>query len=417
MESYRANISAVAPPYNYLNSTSAHFAAAAAAAHSSAKVDTGLKGFTQHRDPCKPGHFAPSLGSGHGNYEGDGETLEPAASDRLSQLSSGCSDEEPSKGSSGRQRASLPKGGSTTSQLSKPQSLDNSSSDDRWNVPEWQERDESKALIDIDPEEGKKRGCELLSMLSGPGKALAAPLPGAPTTNRAAERSPTAKTISLEGFTLPSSTFPQGNEFNYQDYYRGQETNYLDGSVRSPQGGNQGWLDDWSMVPHYLRQAAACGLDYQSLHAELTSFLYEAAHCAFGPGCTASIQLLADGTGFEVFVQGYAAAEIQNGREEALLDSLSSTLWPKLGVEYVGMDKRMERSDVYPPQVRYRLSLWRSADSQEADSQRCWDYVKQGLCSRGECCRWQHSIPPTYSLDIKVSPLMPNPRAFGNMPL
>lgn len=413
MESYRAN-TAAAPPYNYLNSTSAHFAAAAAA-HSAGKVDSGLKGFTQLRDPCKPDHFAPSLGSGHGNFEGDGETLEPAASDRLSQLSSGCSDEEPSKGTCGRQGASLQIGGSGP-HLSKPQS-DNSISDDRWKVPEWQERDESKALVDIDPDEGKKRGCELLSMLSGPGKAPATPLPGAPTANRPAERSPTAKTISLEGFTMPSSTFPQCNDFNYQDYYRGQETNYFDGSVHSPQGGTQGWIDDWSMVPHYLRQAAACGLDYQTLHAEFTSLLYDAARCAFGPGCTASIQLLADGTGLEVFVQGYVAAEIQNGREEALLDSLSSILWPKLGVEYVGMDKRLERSDVYPPQARCRLTLWRSCDSHEADSQRCWDYVKQGLCSRGECCRWQHSIPPTYSLDIKVSPLMPNLRAFGNMPL
>jgi len=144
----------------------------------------------------------------------------------------------------------------------------------------------------------------------------------------------------------------------------------------------------------------------ESIRRELIPVLLEAAHRAFGPGQTASVQVLADYSGYEVMVQGAIAAEL-DGCEEAILKALSRELWPLLPDPYVDLTKQMEA--MTSSTQGWRLILWRSSEGEATDARRCWSFVKgsywgpQYGCQRGKACRWVHEIPETFGIGIKVS--------------
>ncbi|CAE8608843.1 unnamed protein product [Polarella glacialis] len=167
-------------------------------------------------------------------------------------------------------------------------------------------------------------------------------------------------------------------------------------------------------------RAAAAGMDSQRLYSELFTGLYDAAHTAFGSGNTASVALLSDGMGFEVWLQGGAALELLRGREEDLLSALERHLWPTLGREYLGAVRRVQGPQDaygYPATPGFRLAVWRAIEDDHSD-ERCWDFIKCGTCGRGDACRWMHTLPETFQIDIKVSASAPEAafQPFAGMP-
>jgi len=287
-------------------------------------------------------------------YKVGSETTEAGASDRLSQLSSGNSDEEPHGGFRG-----------VSSKVSKPvssrPSLDDALSTGTRDFFGWQDDqpEEEKNLVYVEPEEGKRRGGELMSML------FDAPLP----KPKVSQRLPPPPAPQLSSDMRPGSVGPY--------------------CMQSAQ---------WEASPQYEHPQ----LDWQQLNAELVSALYDASHVAFGPGQTANVGFLPDGTGYEVWVQGFPAQELERGNGEAVLEELSRALWPTLGNEYLGMVKRQDQQTLQQL-PGHRLTLWRSCETETADSTRCWNFVRTGTCARGDRCRWLHEVPATLPVEIKVS--------------
>eukprot|EP00441_Pelagodinium_beii_P021978 CAMPEP_0197667678 /NCGR_PEP_ID=MMETSP1338-20131121/67120_1 /TAXON_ID=43686 ORGANISM="Pelagodinium beii, Strain RCC1491" /NCGR_SAMPLE_ID=MMETSP1338 /ASSEMBLY_ACC=CAM_ASM_000754 /LENGTH=356 /DNA_ID=CAMNT_0043246971 /DNA_START=9 /DNA_END=1076 /DNA_ORIENTATION=- len=274
----------------------------------------------------------------------DSETTEAGASDRLSQLSSGYSDEEPHGG---------PRGASFRTKASpKPParpSLDDALSSGTRDFFEWQDEqpEEEKNLVDLEPEEGRRRGGELMTLLfdSPLQKPKASqPLPGS-------QPAP-ARALAGQKAAQPQQLMQRENAVCNERHLTGSVTEaYVAGQWDAP-------------LAHEVAH------DHNSYHsritAELVPALYEASHVAFGPGQTANVAFLPDGTGYEVWVQGFPAQELERGNGEAVLDELSNALWPTLGNEFLGMVKRQEQQFQAQQMPCHRLTLWRSCEEETA---------------------------------------------------
>ncbi|CAE8637127.1 unnamed protein product, partial [Polarella glacialis] len=110
----------------------------------------------------------------------DGETTEPAT-DRSSQMSSVGSDEESIR--SNNRRQAIPPAAPPRYQHSSQPTRRPAEENCRWQ----EDSSETQGLVEIDPEEGKRRGTELLSQLFDFGQALSAP-PAAPALPPAPQR-------------------------------------------------------------------------------------------------------------------------------------------------------------------------------------------------------------------------------------
>eukprot|EP00931_Biecheleriopsis_adriatica_P075300 TRINITY_DN49200_c0_g1_i1.p1 TRINITY_DN49200_c0_g1~~TRINITY_DN49200_c0_g1_i1.p1 ORF type:complete len:384 (+),score=77.81 TRINITY_DN49200_c0_g1_i1:138-1289(+) len=338
------------------------------------------------------------------------------------------------------------------------QSQDDSFAGDR-PYPSWQEPDaDTKHLVDVDPEEGRRMGSELMSMLSDlnagskASSSTSAPLLPAPTWLRKPDvtwedshlsgKAPASASAQphmsvwprradasweelVAGGKAPAGAREQGFSWakkaeagwevpgtvaehsalqevpRQSDYSYMAEQDYAVEQWNASQSQSH-WECKHSMaseqMPHQYSTGAAAYFDYQSLHAELIPALYEAGHLAFGPGGTANVSFLPDGMGYEVWVQGAIASEVEQGREEFVLEALCRALWPTLSDTYLYMERHTEQVS-----GGLRMRLWRSCEDEATDSQRCWVFVRHGYCERGNSCRWLHEMPETIPVEIKVS--------------
>ncbi|CAJ1438174.1 unnamed protein product, partial [Effrenium voratum] len=240
-------------------------------------------------------------------------------------------------------------------------------------------------LVDLPPAEQKRRGNELLSLLSEGDKAPTLPnLPPPPQMRK------------HEAF------LDMGKAWTKKSAEPWEPSGPIAGDLRcipAEQSSYQ-WDMSWDKSQMVLPQSYGSGFT-ECLSRELVPVLYEAAHRAFGPGHTANVQCLPDASGYEVFVQGAAAQEAEL-RGDALLEALGRALWPLLGDPYIDMNRHLDSA--YGSNS-YRLMLWRSGEGEAADSRRCWNYVRHGSCARGDACRWAHAMPETFGIGIKVSPV------------
>mmetsp|Transcript_62038 Transcript_62038/g.145545 ORF Transcript_62038/g.145545 Transcript_62038/m.145545 type:complete len:335 (-) Transcript_62038:78-1082(-) len=263
-------------------------------------------------------------------------------------------------------------------------------------------------LVDLAPEEAKRRGNELLSLLSEGDKAPDLPnLPPQPSwpPQPASWRKPddffesgkgasSSGPPSLQGpWTKRVETWDTPLETlggYHSEPYPWEMSQWNKAQLASPSQ----TCPAMPVMPGYVPE--------ESLRRELFPVLLEAAARAFGPGQTATVQLLADYSGYEVVLQGAAAAELRT-REEALLQALGRELWPSLSDPYFDMDQQMEQPTIHLS-PSWRLILWRSSEGEAADSRRCSSFARHGACPRGKACRWDHEIPQqTIGIVIKVT--------------
>mmetsp|Transcript_69876 Transcript_69876/g.166741 ORF Transcript_69876/g.166741 Transcript_69876/m.166741 type:complete len:339 (+) Transcript_69876:60-1076(+) len=267
-------------------------------------------------------------------------------------------------------------------------------------------------LVDLAPEEAKRRGNELLSLLSEGDKAPDLPnLPPQPSwpPQPASWRKPddffemsSGKGAASRGqgpwpkrveTTWDTPLEPLGQGYMHSEPYPWEMSQWNKAQLASP---SHGCATSTAMpvMPGYVPE--------DGLRRELFPVLLEAAARAFGPGQTATVQLLADYSGYEVVLQGAAAAELRT-REEALLQALGRELWPSLADPYFDMDQQMEQPTIHSS-PSWRLILWRSSEGEAADSRRCSSFARHGTCPRGKACRWDHEIPQqTIGIVIKVT--------------
>ncbi|CAL1132293.1 unnamed protein product [Cladocopium goreaui] len=251
--------------------------------------------------------------------------------------------------------------------------------------------DESR-LIDLCPAEQKRRGNELLSLLSEGDKAPCLPnLPPAPDFLRKSEG-------IYEG-TVSAASWDKKEDW-HTGYVAGdlryipaeQSTTYQQWDMTS----QSNW--DKSQMVHVPPQWSGSGymMDAESLNREMVPYLLNASHRAFGPGLTANVQCLPDG--YEVVLQGAAAHEVEQGREYDILQNLGHHLMQVVGDGYVGCEITRNYDA-----VSHRISLWRSCEGEAADSRRCWNFARNNSCARGDQCRWAHEHPQTMEIAVKVA--------------
>eukprot|EP00408_Alexandrium_pacificum_P069124 CAMPEP_0171161832 /NCGR_PEP_ID=MMETSP0790-20130122/4276_1 /TAXON_ID=2925 /ORGANISM="Alexandrium catenella, Strain OF101" /LENGTH=378 /DNA_ID=CAMNT_0011626409 /DNA_START=100 /DNA_END=1236 /DNA_ORIENTATION=+ len=226
--------------------------------------------------------------------------------------------------------------------------------------------EEDDGLVDLDPEEGRRRGAVLL--------ALIAEKPDCSSADEAAHQR------SQNGHQLLAS-WPQSHA------KAGVLASFCGSSSSSP--------------------TAACA-GKAATHALYAGIVCEAACRAFGSGAV-DVANSASG-GFVVWLCGWPAAELQRSHQ-AVLEMLSQALWPYLGQDIVGVEQRTAASaasgarlsGVASAVASTRLTLWCLAEEAKYEQSFCWQYVRSGVCPRGALCRWRHAMPPTYPIDIEVA--------------
>jgi len=319
-----------------------------------------------------------------GAYD-DGETTSPP-SEPLAELSSGSDDELASGAKSPAESATTAPGAKSPAELPATAQISGNSTRSSDRREFWRsdvassataEEEDDDGLVDLDPEEGRRRGAILLALLnekpsSAAAEEIPSPPPGAPRPSGSLKAAAQPVQIQLSGW---AST-----------------------------GGAAGASGSVASAPASCAGKAAT-------HAAYASIVCEAACRAFGSGAV-DVASSASG-GFVVWLCGWAGAELQQSGHQAVLDMLSQALWPYLGQDIMGVEQRTTASAAGSSGARLsgvasavagtRLTLWCLAEEAQLEQSFCWQYVRSGVCPRGALCRWRHSMPPTYPIDIEVA--------------
>uniref|UniRef100_A0A7S4QY33 C3H1-type domain-containing protein n=1 Tax=Alexandrium monilatum TaxID=311494 RepID=A0A7S4QY33_9DINO len=245
-------------------------------------------------------------------------------------------------------------------------------------------------LVDLDPEEGRRRGAILMALLAE--KPDGSPASDAPS-------SPPA---------VPRTTRPEAASRPVQL----QLSSWTQGTARGhiAQGGNTVSPAVVAAAAATAQAAAAACYGRAATHALYTSLVLEAACRAFGSGAV-DVASSASG-GFVVWLCGWAAVELQRSHQ-AVLETLSQALRPYLSQDIVAVEQRTAASAAGSSGARLsgvasavastRLTLWCLSEEAKYEQSFCWQYVRNGVCPRGALCRWHHAMPPTYPIDIEVA--------------
>lgn len=313
----------------------------------------------------------------------DGATTTPP-SEPLAELSSSASDDEAGSGTkspSSEPVAAASSGGRSCS-LTWPEAM---------RLEGCGLTEENNGLVDLDPEEGRRRGAVLLAL-------LAEKPSGSSSEASAREDSPAP---------LPGAPWRGMDKAAAQQIPPGQQQL---GCCWS-QGGAKGGLSllGSSSAGSSPTAAAAC-TGKVATHALYANVVCEAACRAFGSGAV-DVASSASG-GFVIWLCGWPALELQRSHQ-AVLDTLSQALWPYLGQDIMGVEQRTAASAAGSSGARLsgvasavastRLTLWCLAEEAKYEQSFCWQYVRSGVCPRGALCRWRHTMPQTYPIDIEVA--------------
>jgi hypothetical protein len=224
-----------------------------------------------------------------------------------------------------------------------------------------------EGLIDVDPEEGRKQGGELLAMLFAPQEAPEA------TSNEASRWGLSA---DAPEFLPPKSTST---------------------AMQPPQSRQQqtGWAAEWGGCGAAGWSSENSGAQSQQTQQIMDSSsrqaaaVQQAAHEAFG---SVLKEVVVANDGYCIFLHEGCI----NIKEVPVLSILSRALWPLLGREVVALEPSAA------PAGQPRLALKTHGDGSDKDSQCCWEFITTGACPRGSRCRWEHECPATTTTYIDV---------------
>jgi len=280
---------------------------------------------------------------------GDGDTTDPASDDASDTFAftkdrdTSSSDEE-----SERQRPQPPRNiplPSFQSNAAKKQPA-------RRELPE-------EGLIDIEPEEGIKRGGELMAMLTMFQDAAANPV--LPVV-RPADPLPAVAILSKDApeFRPPAAASSRQQPSRQHVPSRQQAQQCWAATWEGPATANGGWGSERT-TPEKVEPP------------RLATLVRQAAQDAFG---TMLKEVVVANDGYMVLLH----ENMRQYEEVPVLQVLSRTLWPMLGWEVLSLEPSMA------PAGHQRLNL----EMKGKESQGCWEFSQTGACPRGSRCRWEH---------------------------
>lgn len=209
---------------------------------------------------------------------------------------------------------------------------------------------EEGALVDIDPLEGKRRGEQLMSMLSI-GEDL-------PTPSRAGKRPDPAPRHRLLASAPPfhhtlAASAPPFQPFENPPPWQGSFSGFGSTGIRR-------------YAPVIKTAAAAAfGADLHEIESD-------------------------SGDNFIVRLRGKWA----NEDPWTTLNTLNDALW-----QFLGKDALSVQPNIMPR--RNWLSL-HCLDTASLPADQCWNFARHGCCPRGHICRWAHNAARTYTFDVEV---------------
>lgn len=217
------------------------------------------------------------------------------------------------------------------------------------------------SLVDIDAEEGSRRGKEILAMLQEH-RDLPAESPVEPPQPSAVPHPPNivegqwsrqAKSRAMKMRSMPLS--------RAADLF----VPVAASAAPQPEAANDAESTMW------------------------TQAVWEAATLAFGEIVQDVEGSVQDGFSVRLVATG-------EGRDPAKeLELLGQALWHQ-----VGKDVWRIQPTVIPRRAWLTMDICRRPTcSVEAQ---CWEFVEHGVCPRGQLCRWQHPVPITYTFDVEL---------------
>jgi len=218
----------------------------------------------------------------------------------------------------------------------------------------------TEGLIDVDPEEGRKRGDELMSMLFMPQEDFADTSPLPTLSADALPFSPPKPAAAAQ----PQPKKPQSQE-SWATEWAGS--------------GTSGWSS-------YSSKPASATVSESARHP---SAVQQAAQDAFGPLLK---EVVVANDGYLVLLHD----SFKQYDDVPVLAILGRALWPLLGREVTALEPCLG------PAGQHRLALKMQDDSSELESKLCWEFATTGACPRGSRCRWEHEAFPTRTTFIDV---------------
>jgi hypothetical protein len=216
-----------------------------------------------------------------------------------------------------------------------------------------------EGLIDIDPEEGRRRGSELMAMLTFGDGAKDLPEKAASACSTEPSRSNSSLVAPRLAHQSPSSACQPVRQYPHQQ------------KRPSPQ-----WSTPWESGWEVATPGPLSSSMESSRHMVA---IQHAAHDAFGALLK---EVKVDATG--VYLVSLHPGMRQYD-EVPVLSILSRSLWPLLGREVIALEPSVDLDG------HQRLIMRMHDDETELDSKSCWEFATTGTCPRGSRCRWEHN--------------------------
>lgn len=205
-----------------------------------------------------------------------------------------------------------------------------------------------EGLVDIDPEEGKRRGSELMAMLM---------------TSEHSQEVPEKSESVPSAEPSPSVAAPRSLR------------ELLSCRPCSQSASTSQWAPSWESGWESMTSGTYSSSVDSSRHLVA---IQHAAQDAFGA-------LLKD---VEMDANGVYIVKLQSGMRQyddvPMLSILSRSLWPLLGREVITLGTTMDADG------KQRLAV-RSRDGEIDSESSCWEFATTGVCPRGSRCRWEHA--------------------------
>jgi hypothetical protein len=219
-----------------------------------------------------------------------------------------------------------------------------------------------EGLVDIDPEEGKKRGGELMAMLMTSDAAQELPRKSVP----ARSTEPSLSDASWPAPPRPSHSASARRAYPHQ--------------ANRPQ-----WAASWESGWESMSTGAAFSSNLETSRHVVA--IQHAAHEAFG-ALLKEVKMSASGVYTVSLHSGMRQYD-----EVPVLSILSRALWPLLGREVNTLEPIVDLDG------QQRLIMRMHG---EIDGQSCWEFATTGTCPRGSRCRWEHAAVAVHHAYIEV---------------
>lgn len=247
-----------------------------------------------------------------------------------------------------------------------------SSSDDHWSnwsnssadlpPPSLMLPQELEGIVDIDPDEGRRRGAELMAMLMSEDPA--------PTHDTA----PKSEPCFVPSCPVRSMPMPEGRP---PSHARASEKPAATSLT--------------SAAPLFVPSWATERQQSFDLHS---ASIIKAARDAFGDDLSE-----VEGDAEDGFTIRLCSDRCSRRWEpNAALNRLHRCLWPLLDPDAIALVPT-----TIPKRSWLSLHVMSPSEMQRMKTYCCWDFARSGMCRRGTTCRWPHTQPMLKTIDIEVA--------------